>query len=241
MSSASASRIYAATKSGTVFSWDWKTGQLVGEWKVGDSISNIVIDTIGPNAQTVIYTQEFNLETGNAVIKAHEINEPREDGVISDVAPATILSHRGKIGSFQVHLDGRVIVVALQNGILVGERHIMESWALGSLNYTWRELTVTDAVTSFDVRIRILSESWKQDFSHRQAPKVDVAIGRKGGEVTVYEDILTKLIRFEHHLAPPEDRLPHQFHWHRRPVGSVRWSLDGGLIPCNNVLSHASR
>jgi NET1-associated nuclear protein 1 (U3 small nucleolar RNA-associated protein 17) len=227
LSSASSNHIFAGTKTGFLALWDWSTGQLLRKWHTNSWIREIVSGAENQSQHPIIYTHEVLGDGDSAVIKVHELHEDHGEVGFSDSSSYKLLTLAERALSFQVLLGGRIIVVALASGLFIGERQLMEKRSLEDVRYVWREMHVNSPITCFDIHMGSVSPTWNQDFNSRDAPQFDIAIGTEDGQITIYEDIINRLIHFEKSPGKPEHWLPRQLHWHRRPLGSVRWSRDG--------------
>jgi hypothetical protein len=220
-----------STYSGSLHLWNWTTGKRIGQWKFNSRIRTIESAAFSQeDTETVfIHQQASYRDTIRDEVVVH--NFKLKDGIMKKLDNKIIHHTTEGLKAFKVYLQGKVVLISYSNSLWIGERKTMQIPTVGEIVYTFRELTTTEPITCFDARIEIQESSaiyTKKGKIIQPAPYiVDAAIGLSDGRILLYEDVLQKLIAFENSSLDVNDRLERIFHWHRRPVGVVKWSLDG--------------
>ncbi|KAJ9662233.1 NET1-associated nuclear protein 1 [Coniosporium apollinis] len=232
LSKSNADNVYVATSSGLIFLWDWVRGQQLQQWQTGSQIYGLVTATSESFQGEVVYTQERG---SHSTITARLLHQ-------GDKASESILLYKGKnmrpLQSFTVLAGGRVVVATASDTLIVGNVERPAISVLKDMTFTWREIKATESITCFDVQMRHQlpvqpTKAQRKALAQGTKQHVDIAIGCGDGAIYVYNDLLNQLIAAE---RPTKDSkssalpTPRILHWHREPVGTLKWSLDGKYI-----------
>ncbi|KAL1637628.1 NET1-associated nuclear protein 1 [Diplodia intermedia] len=235
LSDADASNLYVSDASGYVVLWDWVSGKKVKRYNLSAAIRGIAVNAVeGDNGDKV--DNVYTLDKGeHNVIYAHRLRGHKDE---SEKVAQQLLKTRVPLQSFTVSGGGQVIAAAAKDRVFVGHLRNTSATAPKDLVYIWRELSCTQTITSIDIRVN-RHESTKAAPKKGAPPvgQVNLVIGCANGALLVYEDIIAKLSNAEKQQkkdskdAPSALSLaPRNLHWHRNPVGAVKWSLDGNYI-----------
>jgi NET1-associated nuclear protein 1 (U3 small nucleolar RNA-associated protein 17) len=118
---------------------------------------------------------------------------------------------------------GRCVVAAAKGTLHVGLLKTKKPASLDDLTYRFHCFDVPDFVSCLDTR-HTLRTTKKGGF---ELQSVDLAVGCARGAIYVYHDLLSKLPGEGAGSSKAAMIQPKKYHWHRRAVHSVKWSLDG--------------
>lgn len=217
--------LYVTTSQGIVYLFNWEDGQKLGRWQLNAHVWGLAVTAqISPDGLLdTVYTRE-QAKGKKWRISAHKLRSGSEK---SKTESKTIYSSSNSILHFRLVQDGRVIVIASGQRLLLGSTDENGIVSIQDMNYTWRQLTTPNSITSFDIRTR-QKKSSKSSQSSKRVPTIDIAIGQDKGVIYLYTDLLNHLIAKENGKAAADYRISSQkMHWHREAVGTVKWSLDG--------------
>ena len=223
--------LYACTSHGLIYKWDWVQGVKLGRWDLHSQILGLLVGkaTFADGERDLVYTKEYNQEKGR--ISAHKLMSGDD---AAKTESKTVLLCEQPITAFQVVLDGKIIVLAAGRRLLVGAANGGSAKQLREMSYIWREVLVSDHITCLSTRhVSLTAESLagkkKPRSGDGKGEVVDVVIGHVTGVILLYQDLLSALIRAEHQGASTavEAMTPRRLHWHREPVLSIGWSMDG--------------
>lgn len=237
LSRSNADNLYVTTSSGLILLWDWVSGQQLQRWETGLHIHGLVTVTSESLKGDVVYTQEHGNHSTITARLLHRGDETLE----------SVILYKGKnmrpLQSFMVLAGGKIIVATTPDTLIVGSLESRTVSSLKDMTFTWREIKATESITCFDVQLRHQlpaqpTKAQRKAIAQGLKEHIDIAIGCGDGAIYVYNDLLNQLIAAE---RPNKDSkgsafpTPRILHWHREPVGSLRWSLDGAarahLVP----------
>jgi NET1-associated nuclear protein 1 (U3 small nucleolar RNA-associated protein 17) len=225
--------IYAAYSTGEIIMWDWVTGRKTGRWDIGTTVENMAVVAQPESEQDLVYCHEA--EDGHSLT----IRSLRTNRQGSAKEPKSelkqILNTSSAIRGIQVLLQGKYVIVATVDSLVVGKRVKITKTALHEFEYVWRELKFSKHITTFNVYHREKQETSNgKKAAQDQRDILDVAVGEETGLILLFEDILASFAAIESSQKGKKDRMdsaeslrPKRLHWHRDAVGSVKWSLDG--------------
>ena len=174
------------------------------------------------------------LEPGKShIVNVHAL---RTGAQASTTELKPILKTSSNIIDIQVLLQGRFVVVACGDSLMVGKRQKQSKTAVQDFEYVWRELKFAQRITTFHTYVRdpaeVTGKPAKSVQDHRDV--IDIAIGDISGVLLLFEDILSSFAAIESvqkggktKADNAESLRPKRLHWHRDAIGSVKWSLDG--------------
>jgi NET1-associated nuclear protein 1 (U3 small nucleolar RNA-associated protein 17) len=174
----------------------------------------------------ILFTTEEKKD-GGWRITAHQLTPL--GGELSSVAK-TIYTSSQPIHLLKAAADGTVIVAASEARVLMGCIRSKDFRTLDEIKFDFRIFQSTDFISCLDVRVAPSQSKAKAAKSRKDmVGTVDVVIGDVKGSIFIHNDLLAKLVKLQHTNAsiPAINILPRKLHWHRKSVGSVKWSLDG--------------
>ncbi|KAK4039839.1 WD40-repeat-containing domain protein [Parachaetomium inaequale] len=121
---------------------------------------------------------------------------------------------------------GRCVVAAAKGTLHIGLLKAKKPASLDDLAYRFHCFDVPDVVSCLDIR-HTLRTTKKGGF---ELQSVDLAVGCARGAIYVYHDLLSKLPGEGSGSSKAGMIQPKKYHWHRRAVHSVKWSLDGNYL-----------
>lgn len=235
LSKVNPSQLYVSTSSGLIVLWDWLEGRELGRWDLDSHVHGLAVCASQESSRDTVYTLETRQVPDRGthrVITAHTLQNGFEAAQTEHV---TVLETRTSLRSFQVLLEGKVIIAASRDVLVIANMDKPGDKSLRESAYTWRELKCTEPITCFDA-MAVIRDSKKtkklQQKSHTlpSDQSLNVVVGGARGMIFVYEDLLNSLVQSERGNKPTEltaDLKPRILHWHRQAVGTARWSLDG--------------
>lgn len=123
--------------------------------------------------------------------------------------------------------DGKVLVLTAGQKLIFGAVHLLAKAKGTTKDVTFREVTLPEEISSFDVRERSKSTSTKA-----QDPALDIVVGTRRGPMLLYDDVYGKLLAKERLKDGNaiNDMTPRRLHWHRDIVNFAKWSRDGNYV-----------
>lgn len=216
LSTADSNRVYVANSRGLVSLWDWATGQRLGRHDTGRGLQQVLRLMSQGGTETLLVLQEGETKKSALVFDVDlSTNQFKE--------AKTVLQRADVVPNIRSFADGSVLVACAEDRLLVGQSQVGSDGKL-DLDYTWREVTVSAPIISFDAQINTGKSK-----SGRKVPFLDVVLGLSSGIIVYYEDLLFRLIGKEKKNSTDEI-LARKLHWHRTAVNSVKWSRDGNYI-----------
>ena len=236
LSRADDSKIYAATSQGIFYLFDRSNGLKLGRWKLGGTVRDLdvsVLDHAGTLVD-VVYTRE---QIGAKWSLSAHILRSEADALKTE--SKTVLSFSNSISHFKILREGKIVIAASDQRLLVGVSTATLAGSLKDLKYVWREVVTPEKITCIDVRLAA-EDSMRPQSKRRSSSKqkdqpedfVDVVTGHADGILLLHADIVRHLVhqvpRNGLEATPPA---PRKLHWHRKGVHCVKWSRDGEETP----------
>lgn len=228
LSATDSNRVYVAESTGLITLWDWVSRQKVGRWDIGATVRNMKVVTHAD--EDLVYCHEPGK---SHIVNVHAL---RTGAQASTTELKPILKTSANILDIQVLLQGKFVVVACGDSLMVGKRQKQSKTAVQDFEYVWRELKFAQRITTFDAYVRDPAEVTGKPAKSAQDQRdiIDIAIGELSGAILLFEDVLASFAAIETvqkagktKADNAESLRPKKLHWHRDAVGSVKWSLDG--------------
>lgn len=227
LSATDSNRVYVAESTGLITLWDWVSRQKLGRWDIGATVRNMTVIT--HSDEDLVYCHEPGK---SHIVNVHAL---RTGAQASTTELKPILKTSSTILDVQVLLQGKFVVVACGDSLMVGKRQKQSKTAVQDFEYVWRELKFAQRITTFNAYVRDPELTGKAAKSAQdQRDIIDIAIGDVSGAILLFEDILASFAAIESvqkggktKADNAESLRPKKLHWHRDAVGSVKWSLDG--------------
>lgn len=228
-------KIYVCTTGGKIVEANWLEGRIIRKAKLGSHITSIKVSRTRDMAIDIVDFVDVEVSTAGQNSKEWKIW--RCECPASKLRPRLLLEVANPLSEIQVLESGRVIFAP-------SERHVFLGFLGAALEseheqkFTWYQFESPDPIISFNAKAPASNEgapSNAEANQYQDAPVLDLAIGSVRGQVYVYEDLLSKVMAMD--KAKTKKRTegtsrmnPRTLHWHRGPVNSVKWSLDGNYI-----------
>lgn len=229
LSRTNSEHIYASTRSGKIFQWNWTSGRLVRGHTISGSILSVdlgvTVEKDSSESTNVIYALcekpdgqreiSLNFQEGNS--KKSKWKQP------------IVLTTSTPINDIRIVAGGAIIVALGPNVLLVGNTTKPSPKSPDPIQYIWREVQLPIQITCFDVRLRTSLDDLTLSGNTTKSSSivVDLALGEAQGSIVVYNDILKTLKGYEDKNTLDNGLASNKLHWHRTPVSTVRWSKDG--------------
>lgn len=214
--------LFVGTYSGYIAKWNWATGQLLSSFAgPSDLLCLVAVPAEAPeDYQDLLYSLH---RSGD---KQRSLSFLRV-GKDSTTQIQLLLDRRFISQNMYLTKDGKILVLCGGQKLIFGAVHLLAKPRGESRNVTFREVTLSEEVSSIDVRERVKSTSSKP-----QDPALDIAIGTRRGPILVYDDAYGNLLARERQKEGnvPGELIPRRLHWHREVVNSVKWSRDGNYV-----------
>ena len=231
LSTTKPSQVYVADSNGLITLWDWVKGTKVGRWDIGATVRNMTVITRPESDEDLVYCHETG---NNHVINVHALRTKSQS---SKTELRRVLKANSAIHGFQVLSQGKYVVLATSDSIMVGKRLKLSKTAVQNFEYGWREIKFSKRITAFSAILREPEEPVKGKKSAQdQRDVLDVAVGEQSGAILLFEDILATFAAIEsgqkgkkENADSAESLRPKRLHWHREAVGAITWSLDGKI------------
>ncbi|KAI5285968.1 hypothetical protein KEM54_000166, partial [Ascosphaera aggregata] len=221
ISSSNENHLYISSSSGEVSLWDWTSGKKITSFKHEGATIGLAISSTSSGADAV-QDVAFSLNTlpsGSASIHAAVLCDTKRPSC------KTILRSDKALNFIQAASDGKTVIAAGGDQLIVGYTAHNAVDDFDNLRYSWLELQLPVSVTCMDVR-----DEHNEAVSKKSAKfkPVDLVLGDKGGVILLYRDLVGSLLRMaKDHKAKLN---PSRFHWHRFAVKALRWSRDGNYL-----------
>lgn len=239
-SSTTQGHLYLSTISGTIEKWDWIESSRLCCWRTSSSIYSLATSkqTTDDFGSDLVYTIDRKGQ-GPWLISVHRL-AGNKDGAMTEVK--TLFTNQQALSSIKILEKGRVIVATSGSQLIFGVFDEPAQSPLRDVSYTWRIIDCPEYIVSTDVRIRPSEQMQKMPKKGRSSSDVvDIVVGGLKGCIHIYEDLLRKLIRRDHHAGKGSsvDISSRRLHWHRNAVQAVKWSADGAfsLLQALNLLT----
>lgn len=193
--------------SGFVTRWNWQEGKRHARWGTLSSTISVDLPTTKSEEHSAIYFSVGIQKDGKREILVNALNEKKPVG-------NTVLRTNENLNTIKIAYEGRVIFASDGTHIFLGTTTKSELENPESAQYSWREATLPTTATSLDLR---------ESSSTKGPEAVDLVVGESGGSILIYQDILNSLFG----RNTDKKFSPRKLHWHRGPVSTVRWSMDG--------------
>ncbi|KAL2428769.1 hypothetical protein ABEF95_006935 [Exophiala dermatitidis] len=216
LSNADPSKVYVTSSRGLLSLWDWTTGERICRYDTGHGLQQVLPLVAQDGKETILALQEGQ-GTKSAVVFDVDFSNRQFREL------KTVLQKANIVPNIRSFADGAVLVACADDRLLVGQSQHDSDGKL-ELDYTWREVSVSAPILSFDAQINLGKAK-----SSRKVPFLDVVIGLNSGVIVAYEDFLFKLIGKEKKNSKDEV-LARKLHWHRTGVNAIKWSRDRNYI-----------
>ena len=229
LSSTNPNQVYVADSNGLITLWDWVDGSKIGRWDIGATVRTMTVITQPESNEDLVYCHE----TGkNHIINVHAL---RTKSQASKTELKRVLKASSPIRGVQVLLQGKYVIVACADSIMIAKRLKLSKTAVQDFEYVWRELKFSKPITTFNAYLREPEHTGKgKKPAQDQRDVLDIAVGDEAGVILLFEDILATFAAIESNQKgnrsksdDAESLRPKRLHWHRDAVGAVKWSLDG--------------
>lgn len=238
LSSVAPNHLYVSDASGFVLLWDWVDGKKIQRWNLAAPVRGMTTSA-GENASGEKVDTVYTLDKGeHHTIHAHRLRGRKDDDSNSEL----LLKTRVPLQSFTVAGLGHVIVAQAKDRVFVGQTKNTAALSPKDIVFIWRELSCTQPITSIAVQVKRQESTKTPKKGAASVGQVNLVIGCTNGALFVYEDIVAKLIQAEKQQKKDSEELsaapslaPRTLHWHRNPVGAVKWSLDGRSPFVSNI------
>jgi NET1-associated nuclear protein 1 (U3 small nucleolar RNA-associated protein 17) len=220
--------VFVVVSDGTISLWNWSEGDKLASVNYGCKVF----------AFDVAAVEEFAADTLFLIVKSRE-------GQVSQSHIASVMFAHRQTANSQASLDqlsatynelshiqvldqGRVIFAASETTLVIGwsprrrGKEFKDQEEI--LKHQWKVVGFPEGLSCFDARY-FPNTTQSKDIETKTAStkpnSFSIAIGSKQGIIYVYSDILDIFRDDKKSLKP------RKLHWHRHPVGSLKWSLDG--------------
>lgn len=220
--------VFVITSDGTISLWNWIIGEQLASVNFGCRIYGLDVAAVeGSHADTLFLIAKSNEGSGQShiasVVFAHQQTTASQASLEQLSATYSELSH------IQILDSGRVIFAASRDTVVLGWSQRLR----GNLNtkdevfkHKWKGIAFPEELTCLHARFNPrLDESKDKPKSALKSNAYSLAIGSTQGMIYVYDDILSI---FQDGKRPTPK--PRKLHWHRNPVGAIKFSLDGKLL-----------
>lgn len=224
--------LYVSTFSGLIYKWNWIEGKKIARWDISSQIANLgtAASTMTESDEDIVYTID---KKGKWTITAHKLMAGDQ---ASKTQLVTLYRSPQPISGLRVVEGGRALIATSENLLMIGVINGSDRTSLISTTYVWRQVTLPEWITCFDVRVAFNavqsiganSEKLKSRNSSFRS-SIEIVAGGAKGEIYIYKDLLEKLIQKERldKTGRAVDLAASLQHWHREAVSTVKWSLDG--------------
>ncbi|KAH7380676.1 quinon protein alcohol dehydrogenase-like superfamily [Pyrenochaeta sp. MPI-SDFR-AT-0127] len=231
LSSTKPNQVYVADSNGLITLWNWVDGSKIGRWDIGANVRTMTVVPHPESDEDLVYCHEAGK---NHIINVHAL---RTKSQASKTELKRVVKASSAIRGIQVLSQGKYVIVACADSVMVAKRLKLNKTALQDFEYVWRELKFSKRITTFNTYLREPEDVGKAKKPTQEARDVlDIAVGDETGVVLLFEDILTSFAAIETQKGnksktdDAESLRPKRLHWHRDAVGAVKWSLDGNYL-----------
>lgn len=228
LSSTKPNQVYVADSNGLITLWDWVDGSKIGRWDIGANVRAMAVVSHPESDEDLVYCHEAGK---NHIVNVHAL---RTKSQASKTELKRVVKASSAIRGIQVLSQGKYVIVACADSIMVAKRVKLSKTALQDFEYVWRELEFSKRITTFNAYLREPEDTGKgKKLAQDARDTLDIAVGDEEGVVLLFEDILTSFAAIETQNSnksktdDAESLRPKRFHWHRDAVGALKWSLDG--------------
>lgn len=218
--------LYIFGSSGQISKWDWITGKPV--FHRGRPYKTISSDLTFHETQNTRRTVSYLLQEskeGKRQISRTCLDDSESPDVV-------VLESNRRITDFKVTQNGRVIMAWNSDYLLIGTANAGDMGASISIEYTWKEVALPVKATCLDVRedLDTYSTAIQESTARRRTGTIDIVLGESGGSILILNDAVNSFPNSGDAHQGGKRPTFRRFHWHRQPVGAVRWSRDGTLL-----------
>ncbi|KAF6837752.1 WD domain-containing protein [Colletotrichum plurivorum] len=210
--------VWVACSDGRIWRINWKKGTTVhDEFRTQSQTAlDMSVAAIKGNQSTaeVIYVAETTKQFKGEIVAyfGPDFSNPPSEALFT-----TKKSDQG-IHLLRASPDGKYIVGATRESLIVGTVTSQASQADVGLEFEFFTFDSTDLICALDVRITDKNDG---------ASALDLIAGGARGAIYYYNDILRKLQNLNGPKSKREPLQARKYHWHRRAVHSLKWSKDG--------------
>ncbi|KAF2097213.1 WD40 repeat-like protein, partial [Rhizodiscina lignyota] len=229
-------KIFVGTTKGKIIEANWINGTTGDTFKLGSRIISIAVSKTRSAKNDIVDFVDVEEPTETQRLKIWKIC--RWNRSAAEEKPHVLLARPKSLKEIQVRDSGRVIIAPFERQLLCllapTSNHAQEQ----AKEVEWYQVEAPDFIVSLDAKVptsAVSGPSKNKATATSTVPVVDVAIGTIRGQIYIYDDILSKLVDMdkskEKKPAGEASKLsPRLLHWHRGPVNTTKWSLDGNYI-----------
>ena len=214
-------RLLVATLGGQISEWDWTSGQKQHTWQTRLELVTITAIPSGSEGREDHKLLALcNSSGGRQELRSGTLTRTSEFW-----SSKILLKTRSAIPTIRTAEKGATVVICADRRLMLGSSAgLTPVSSAAQPEYTWREISLPEKVTCFDVRTHPAGGA-----SKKQWTAVDIVIGTQDGPILIHDDLLSKLSQKERG-AKDIDLTGRQLLWHRNAVGTVKWSRDGNYV-----------
>lgn len=213
--------VWVACSDGRVFHVDWTTTEAPESFQTRSGTAKALVVFQSDNTQDVLLVAEAD-KSSRVEIVAYEGN------VQSMVQPKVVLEMKKAGTGLQIlesSRDGQVLAGAINDRLFIGVPTQEQTGTLEGLKFEFFSFDAPELITALDVRVYARSSSKKARAN--PAPVVDVIVGGARGSIYLYHDVLSRSQALGKPGSDKDMIQAQKYHWHRRAVHALKWSLDG--------------
>jgi len=226
LSAANQNHVYAITSIGTVYHWDWTSGETIEVCKASSGAIDLCVlpSELDGVRRDVLFTLHWE---SSSSLKAYRTPKNSRKG---SMEARTLMHSLDRADFFKTEKDGKVVAVAAGSSLFLGLTDKLDVERLDSVTYVWRQVPLSNRIRSLALQARALP-STKKNSSSLSSFGLDIVIGSETGSIMVFDNVLNNLLSQEKSKDSIGTTLaPRRMHWHREPVNAVQWSADGILF-----------
>lgn len=206
--------VWVACSDGRIWRVNWKKGTAVQDEFRTQSHTALDMSVAAIGNHEVIYVSETTKQFKGEIVAyfGPDFANPPSEALFT-----TKKSDQG-IHLLRASADGKCVVAATRESLIVGTVTAQASQADLGLEFEFFTFDSTDIICALDVRITGKSDG---------TSALDLIAGGARGAIYYYNDILRKLQNLNGPKSKREPLQARKYHWHRRAVHSLKWSKDG--------------
>ncbi len=231
--------VWVGCSDGRIWRIDWKSGatESFSTTTAGRRITDMSTQLmrLGKEPQEILFTSET--AGSGTEIGAYKTTGP------SQLERLTLHSSEMSIRILRSAGEGRFLVGASGETIVIGELKSPESRSFREMRYQFYSFDVNDEISSLDLQSPLPRATRKKSQHSNNDPTLrvlDLVVGCVRGAIFVYGDVLGRLRGPDGTGSRRGLLQARKHHWHRRAVRSVKWSQDS-TSPNVMMLSIADR
>jgi len=223
------SHAFVATSKKQLIQFDWVLGKEISSFELDQEIFEIQTIAAEKDSQDILYTIG-SLSHGDRATTTFMVSKItyRSENLATKPDVHRLWKSTQPAHLLRVVGQGEQVLFASDDKIVIG---LAEN---GYSSYLWREIQISDPVSSLDVQLESLPVSGKKkpQGSRSVSFRLNVAIGGVRGAIFVYKIALDDHKRIEGLFKKdgPAILKPRILHWHREAVEAIRFSHDGHYI-----------